>query len=232
MPARRSILQAGSLCNYQPPSTTVLLGLRAPSFRHSRSCLVVTDPFPASFCRGWLPPPPVVCRCCASRSIPTACCRYERPIVRFRRPAPERPIFGILHNESSENSARTLDVKPYLARYGDGASSIVDPAGANLPTAPGVCMVNCRLSTRALRTRHHMSESLMRNRSPWRLRGVADILRCPGSRQRHLAGTHALGAAWAAAVCPMPWLKAADHPMADRITPSKRFPRGRCSAPL
>jgi len=38
---------------------------------------------------------------------------------RFDRPwAPERPVFGVVRYMSSENTARKLDVQPYLERYG------------------------------------------------------------------------------------------------------------------
>ena len=38
---------------------------------------------------------------------------------RFDRPwAPERPIFGTIRWMSSENTAKKLHVKPYLAKYG------------------------------------------------------------------------------------------------------------------
>ena len=38
---------------------------------------------------------------------------------RFDRPwPPERPVFGTVRYMSSENTARKLDVRAYLARYG------------------------------------------------------------------------------------------------------------------
>jgi deoxyribodipyrimidine photo-lyase len=46
--------------------------------------------------------------------------RYDRPW------GPERPVFGTVRYMSSENTARKLRLKPYLARYAD-QPSLLDP---------------------------------------------------------------------------------------------------------
>ena len=53
------------------------------------------------------------------------CCgRYDRPW------APERPVFGTIRYMSSENTARKLDLAPYLARYGPAPAGAQAQAGA------------------------------------------------------------------------------------------------------
>ncbi len=43
---------------------------------------------------------------------------------------PERPIFGMIRYMSSDNTARKYDVKPYLARWGEGATKPAARQGA------------------------------------------------------------------------------------------------------
>ncbi len=45
--------------------------------------------------------------------------RYDRPW------GPERPIFGTVRYMSSDNTARKLDVKPYLARFGEHSEKML-----------------------------------------------------------------------------------------------------------
>ncbi|MFM8979437.1 MAG: deoxyribodipyrimidine photolyase, partial [Planctomycetia bacterium] len=52
---------------------------------------------------------------------PNSTCGILWVLGRFDRPwAPIRPIFGSVRYMSSANTARKMDVKPYLARYGAG----------------------------------------------------------------------------------------------------------------